>query len=321
MLLSLFNQAISRPERRRIGYAGLFFAVVCLLIAGSWAGIDLQGLAQPSIPQLISLLISLLVTLPVLVIGLLALLVALVMFWGEGAQLSGAAGPGESVTCIRLFGFEVLRTIQGRWQIIALPASTYFQSAPAWSWVAFDQKLHIKPTQQREGASGLVQAALFYLLAGQWVELRQRDETYVLFGGWLRKSLPQRLYVSRTARPAVGLEGVWENKLYTALAPSPAVPDDGLELKDLVGRAFGESVSQPFRQVIKYVEREYADKGWGQLQGLVFKQLDWQPRPGHLALAAEVTRYQQSCEQACPGLLGRITALITGGIKSRDDPS
>lgn len=320
MLLSLFNQALSRPERRRLGYAGLFFAAICLLIAGSWANFDWLSFSLPTGMDLVSRLVSLIVILPVLILGLLALLVALVMFWGVGEQLLGAAGPGEHVTRICLFGVEVLRTIEGRWQVLSLPADPYFQPTPAWSWAAFDQKLHLKPNQQRAGASGLVQAALLYLLAGQWVELRQRDETYVLFGT-LRKSLPQRLYVSRSARPALGVEGGWENRLYAALAPSPAVPADGLELKDLVSRAFGESTSQPFRHVIKCVEREYAQKGWGQLQGLLIKQLDWQPRPTHLAVVAQMESYQQAISQVYPDLAAKMTALITGGIKSCDDPS
>lgn len=299
------NQIVGQKSKHKMALFFLFFAIGCTVIFLVWFSNALK--APPHMPLTAGHIVGLFIILCLFFVSAFFTLVTLVIAFGKQIK-EDSAGTTSTTT---LFGFKIL-------QIKASPLVDVITMTPpsipgdmAWSWIAFDQ-MRTAPAAENPG---VLEAALWNLVALNQMHMKFREETYSLFSNKVHCKPRTTIYLYKSNEPSYAVSGYWENACLRALSSQEV--GQSSDLFYLLVGAFGAPAGRPYAEVMKRVEKEYAEKGWGKLSA-GFRR-DFESNYPHAHLAPQMNAFIKGQRSSYPQLERAITEIVRDAMEDLVD--
>lgn len=295
-------------EKNAVALFAMWFALVFTAISSIFLYLIFKGYTT----NFVSSIFVIILTLVLMGLGILSWIVTVTFLFGKKIVLN----ENPSIVITTLWKMEIFREILGEFHHISCRPFPEIDSNIAWSWVAFDNRQGVNPT----GAVGLVEAAIWNLVALKQVDMKIRHETTCYFFNQIKWSSKKIIYFNiLESNQGIPL-GAWEKKLLEALKNNPK-KDIGMKTFDWVIMAFGDSSANSMLRTLGFTEDEFIEKKWGQRKshGILLKEFHWVVDPQRVSNWRIMRDYIKSHDQSYGLIESTLKSEIELALKNRSE--
>lgn len=293
-------------EKYSVSLFAIWFALILTAISSTFLYLLLNG--TPT--NFLTLILLITLTTGLIALAIFCWLITFTFLFGK----KNIRNQKPEFILTTLWKMEMMRENFGYFHNVVSNPYPEIQSEIAWSWIAFDNRQGSSPT----GAIGVVEAAVWNLVALKYVEMKIRNETITYFFNCFSKGSEKRLYFTLTDNNQDIPLGLWEKKLLLALRNFPH-KDKGIKTFDWIIMAFGNSCANSMRQTLEFTEEEFIEKHWGHRSGIFLKEFHWEIDPTRVSSWPIMRSYIKSHDLENHKIESTLKKEIELALENRND--